>query len=149
MNSCLVGVDDVNERRLQASTANEETVNVSLLSQLLAVLLGDTATVQDTGLLGSLGGNLLLEPLAEGGVDFLCLLGGCDLAGTDGPGRMLVADHDEHRESSPDRFIGNNNLAPVLNLIRNSLELLCHNIDGITRLALLQTLTTAQNNTKP
>ena len=85
MNSCGVGVDDVDERRLQRSTANKETVNVGLLGELAAVLLVDGATVQDTGLLGSLGRDLLLEPLTEGGVDFLCLLGGCDLAGTDGP----------------------------------------------------------------
>jgi hypothetical protein len=52
--SCLVGVDNVNERRLQASTTDEETVNIGLLGEFLAVLLRDTATVQDTGLLGSL-----------------------------------------------------------------------------------------------
>jgi hypothetical protein len=54
-NSCLVAVNDVNEGRLQAGTTDKETVNVGLLSKLLAVLLGDTATVQDAGLLGSLG----------------------------------------------------------------------------------------------
>jgi hypothetical protein len=54
-NSCLIAVNDVNEGRLQAGTTDKETVNVGLLSKLLAVLLGDTATVQDAGLLGSLG----------------------------------------------------------------------------------------------
>lgn len=86
MNSCGVGVDDVDERRLQRSTANKETVNVGLLGELAAVLLVDGATVQDTGLLGSLGRDLLLQPLADGSVDLLGLLSGGDLAGTDGPG---------------------------------------------------------------
>ena len=85
MNSRRVGVDDVDERRLQRSTANKETVNIGLLSKLAAVLLVDTAAVQDTGLLRSLGRDLLLEPLADGGVDLLSLLGGRDLAGADGP----------------------------------------------------------------
>jgi hypothetical protein len=85
-NSCRVAVDDVDERRLQGSTTDEETVNVGLLSKLAAVLLGDTAAVQDTGLLGSLRRDLLLEPLADGGVDLLSLLSGGNLAGTNGPG---------------------------------------------------------------
>ena len=51
----MVSVDDVDKGRLQASTADEETVNVGLLGKLVAVLLRDTATVQDTGLLGGLG----------------------------------------------------------------------------------------------
>lgn len=86
MNSCGVGVDDVDERRLQRSTANKETVNVGLLGELAAVLLVDGATVQDTGLLGSLGRDLLLQPLADCSVDLLGLLSGGDLAGTDSPG---------------------------------------------------------------
>jgi hypothetical protein len=85
MHSCGLGVDDVDERRLQAGTADEETVNVGLLGKLLAVLLADAAAVQDTGLLSSIGGDLLLEPLAERSVDLLSLLSGGDLAGTNGP----------------------------------------------------------------
>ena len=83
---CRVGVDNVDERRLQRGTTDEETVNVGLLGEVAAVLLVDTAAVQDTGLLSSLGRDLLLQPLADSGVDLLSLLSGGDLAGTDGPG---------------------------------------------------------------
>ena len=82
---CRVGVDNVDERRLQRGTTDEETVNVGLLGEVAAVLLVDTAAVQDTGLLSSLGRDLLLQPLADGGVDLLSLLSGGDLAGTDSP----------------------------------------------------------------
>ena len=80
-----VGVDDVDERRLQRSTTDEETIDVGLLGELAAVLLVDTAAVQDTGLLSSLGRDLLLQPLADGSVDLLSLLSGSDLASTDSP----------------------------------------------------------------
>jgi hypothetical protein len=83
--SSLLAVDDVDECRLQASTADKEAVDVSLLRQFLAVLLRNTAAVQDARLLGSLVRDFLLEPLAEGLVDFLCLLRGRDLSGADGP----------------------------------------------------------------
>lgn len=50
----MVAVDNVDKRRLQAGTANKETVNIGLLGKLLAILLRDTSAVQDTGLLRSL-----------------------------------------------------------------------------------------------
>jgi hypothetical protein len=89
MYSCLVAVDDVNKRRLQASTADKESIDIGLLGQLAAVLLRHTATVQDARLLRSLARDFLLEPLADGLVDLLCLLCGCDLAGANGPGRHV------------------------------------------------------------
>lgn len=49
---------------------------------------------------------------------------------------------------SPDRFVGNNNLGPVLDLVRDSLELLCDHTDGLALLPLLEALTTAQNHTQ-
>lgn len=85
MHSCLVAVDDIHESRLQASSSNQEAIDVSLLRQLFAVLLSHTAAVQDAGLLGRLSRDLLLDPLADGFVDLLCLLGGRDLASADGP----------------------------------------------------------------
>lgn len=85
MNSCRVGVDDVDKRRLQGSTANKETVNVGLLGKLAAVLLVDAASVQDAGLLSSLGRDLLLEPLADRSVDLLSLLSGGNLSGANSP----------------------------------------------------------------
>jgi len=149
MDSCLLAVDNVNKCRLQASTADKETVNVSLLGQLLAVLLRDTATVQDTGLLRRLGRDFLLEPLAESGVDFLCLLGGSNLAGADGPDIHLVdIRHLFQIVHIPNGLVGNDNLAPVLDLVCNSLELLGNNVDCLTGLTLLEALAAAQNHTE-
>lgn len=71
--------------RLQAGTANEEAVNIRLLGELAAVLLADGATVDDTDLVLSLGGDGFAEPLADSGVDLLGLLGGGDLASADSP----------------------------------------------------------------
>jgi hypothetical protein len=85
MYSCLVAVDDIHKRRLQASTTDQEAVDIRLLRELTAVLLRHTAAVQDTGLLSSLAGNLLAEPLADRLVDFLCLLGRRNLASANGP----------------------------------------------------------------
>jgi hypothetical protein len=85
MHSSLVSIDNIHKRRLQASPTNKEPINVRLLSQLIAVLLRHTAAVQDTRLLRSLGRNFLREPLAQCLVNFLCLLGGRDFAGADGP----------------------------------------------------------------
>jgi hypothetical protein len=92
MFSSLVAVNDVDKRGLQTSTADKETIDISLLRQLLAVLLRNTAAVQDARLLGSLVRDFLLEPLAQGLVNFLCLLRGRDLAGADGPGTRQSRD---------------------------------------------------------
>jgi hypothetical protein len=75
--------------RLQAGTANKETVNVGLGSELTAVLLADRATVDDTNIISSFGRDGLAEPLADSGVDLLSLLSGSDLAGTDSPSETL------------------------------------------------------------
>ena len=50
--------------------------------------------------------------------------------------------------NAPDGLVSNDNLAPVLDLVRNSLELLGNNADGLARLTLLQALAAAQNHTK-
>lgn len=71
--------------RLQASTANEETIDVILFGQFTAVLLANATSVDDTGVVSDFGGDGLTEPLANGGVDFLGLSGGGDLASSDGP----------------------------------------------------------------
>lgn len=46
----------------------------------------------------------------------------------------------------PDGLVGNDNLAPVLDLLGNSLELLGDDLDGGAGLALLEALTAAQND---
>ena len=45
--------------------------------------------------------------------------------------------------NAPDGLVSNDNLAPVLDLVRNSLELLGNNADGLARLTLLQALAAA------
>jgi hypothetical protein len=52
------------------------------------------------------------------------------------------------RFNAPDGLVGNHNLAPVLDLVRDSLELLGDDLDGLASLTLLQTLTAAQNHAK-
>jgi hypothetical protein len=71
--------------RLQAGTANQETVNIGLSSELTAVLLADGATIDDANTLLSLSRDGLAKPLADLGVDFLGLFSGGDLSGTDSP----------------------------------------------------------------
>lgn len=131
---CLGAVDDVDKGRLQASTADEEAVNVGLLAELHAVLLADAAAVQDAGLVGGLGVDLLLEPLADGGVDLLGLLGGGDLAGADGP----------------DGLVGDDDLGPVgADLGLEGVELLGDDGDGLAGLALLERLAAAPDDAQP
>ena len=85
MNNVQIGTGLKLTGRLQAGTANQETVNIGLSSELAAVLLADGATVDDANALLGLGGDGLAEPLTDGGVDFLSLLSGSDLSGTDSP----------------------------------------------------------------
>lgn len=63
-------------------------------------------------------------------MDVLGLLGGGDLAGANGP----------------DGLVGDDDLAPVLDLVRDSLELLGDNVDGGAGLPLLEALTAAQDD---
>lgn len=109
--------------RLQAGTANKETVNIGLGSELTAVLLANGATVDDTDTSLGLSRDGLTEPLADGSVDLLGLLGGSDLAGTD----------------SPDGLVGDDNLGPLLlgELLGGSVQLAGDNIDGLVGLTLL------------
>jgi hypothetical protein len=72
--------------RLQAGSTNEESINIGLLRQLLAVLLIHASAIQDTGGLADLWGDLGSEELANGGMNVLSLLGCCNLACSNGPG---------------------------------------------------------------
>lgn len=85
-------------------------------------------------------------------MDFLCLLSGGNLAGSNGPMKKLertVIEGIRGMEvSSPDWLIGNNNLRPVLHLIGNGLELLCYDLNGLAALALLQALSNAKDDAK-
>lgn len=147
MRSRRVCVDNVDKRRLQRRTTNQEAVNVGLLGKLAAVLLVDAAAVQDARLLRRLGRDLLLQPLADRGVDFLRLLCGGDLAGANGPGvRVSQVEMQCANGDSPDGLVGDDNLAPVVDLVRNSLELLGDDVNSGAGLPLLEALAAAQNN---
>ena len=126
-------VDDIHEFRLERGTSDEETVNVGLLAELLAVLLADAAAVEDAGLVGDLLADLLGEPLADHGVDLLGLLGGGDLAGADGP----------------DGLVGDDDAAPVGDLGLEGGELAGDVLEGLSRLALLQGLAAAPDDAEP
>ena len=71
--------------RFQASTANQESINIWLLGQIAAVFLGNTSTVKDTSSLCGLRRDSRHEPLANFGMHFLSLLGGGDFAGSNSP----------------------------------------------------------------
>jgi hypothetical protein len=76
---------------LQAGTTNQESVDIRLLGKFLAVLCIHAATIQDTGLVCSFSRDGLLDPLANGGMNLLCLLGGSNLACTNGPEGRLAS----------------------------------------------------------
>lgn len=126
-----MAVDNIGESWFQRSTANQEAINVYLLAQVLAVLLRDTATVDDSGLLCNLLANLLLQPSSDSCMDLLGLLSGGNLAGTNGP----------------DGLVGDDNLRPVCHLFLDSLQLACDDLNGLVGLSLLKRFTTAEDNT--
>lgn len=116
--------------RLEGSTADQETVNVILLGELFAVLLADGAAVEDAGLVGGLLADVVLEPLADAGVDLLGLLLGGDLTGADGP----------------DGLVGDDDLGPVADLLLEGGKLGGDDLEGLAGLALLERLAAAPDD---
>jgi hypothetical protein len=131
-NSSRLGVNNVNKGGLQAGTSDEETINVLGLGELVAVLLTNTATVDDSSVVRGSLANLLFQVCADGGVHLLSLLSRGNLAGTNGP----------------DGLVGNDDLAPVLDLLGDGAELVGDDLDGLVGLSLLERLANAQNNTQ-
>ena len=115
---------------LERCSSNQEPIDIGLLAQVLAVLLTDATTIYDSGLLGNLLADLLLQPRPDSGMYFLCLLGAGHLPGSDGP----------------DGFVGNDNLGPVLDLFLDSPQLRSDDFDGFVALSLFQRLSTAEND---
>ena len=76
--------------RFQASTPNQESINIWLLGQITAVLLGDTSTVKDTSSLCSFRRDSRHEPLTNFGMHFLSLFGSGDFAGSNSP-RLFIS----------------------------------------------------------
>mmetsp|Transcript_22373 Transcript_22373/g.43855 ORF Transcript_22373/g.43855 Transcript_22373/m.43855 type:complete len:276 (+) Transcript_22373:365-1192(+) len=127
------GLADLDELGLERGTTNEEAVNVLLLDELVAVLFSDGATVEDTGLSSNLLRDVLLEPVAELGVDLLGLLGRGSLASANGPHGL----------------VGKNHVAPHGLLLEGgevTLHLLSDHRHGLTVLAVLELLTNAAND---
>lgn len=114
-------INNVNKLGLQRSTSDKESINVGLLGEFLAVLGVDGSTVENAGFVCCLGGDLFLEPLAEVGVDFLGLFGGCDFAGSDGP----------------DGLVGDDDLGPVFHDLCDGAELGGDDFEGLVGFALL------------
>ena len=76
--------------RFQASTANQESINIWLLGQIAAVLLGNTSTVKDTGSLCGFRRDSRHEPLTNFSMHFLSLVRGGDFAGSNSP-RLFIS----------------------------------------------------------
>ena len=116
--------------RLQASTTDQEAVNVLLLSKILAVLATDTATVEDAGLISNLVANVGPEPLADGLVHLLGLLNRGDLASANGP----------------DGLVGDDNFGPIINLGLDRSKLLLDYRNSLAGFTLLERLAAAPDD---
>eukprot|EP00740_Mantoniella_antarctica_P000006 CAMPEP_0181392774 /NCGR_PEP_ID=MMETSP1106-20121128/26781_1 /TAXON_ID=81844 /ORGANISM="Mantoniella antarctica, Strain SL-175" /LENGTH=168 /DNA_ID=CAMNT_0023513941 /DNA_START=169 /DNA_END=675 /DNA_ORIENTATION=+ len=99
-----------------------------MLGQRRAVALVDRAAVLDARRLGHLVADVVCQPLANGGVDVLHLVGGGHLARADGPDG-LVRDH--HLRPPAAVFL-------VIDLVRNRLQLREDDVQRVPLLALRQ-----------
>lgn len=97
----MFGIDDVNELRLEGSTAHKEAIHIRLACQLLAGCPRHRTPINDAGALSHCIRDVGLKPSPELFVYFLGLLRCCRLASTNGPHRL----------------IGQDNLAPILHVI--------------------------------
>ena len=118
--------------RLERSASNEEAINIRLLAQLATVLFIDTTSIKNASLVGDLVANILGQPLSGGLVYLLSLLSGGNFTGANGP----------------NRFVGNDDLAPVADLGLQGGELAAHNLDGLASLTLLERFAAAPNDAK-
>ena len=81
---------------LEGCATDEATVDVRLCKELLGIgWLAGTA-VKYGGVVSNLGTEHLGEKAADVGVDFLCLVSGSGLAGSDGPYRLVSDYHLGH-----------------------------------------------------
>lgn len=100
-----------------------------MFAKFCAVLLVDTASIKDPGLVGNLVTDTL-EPVTNGLVHLLSLLGGGNLASS----------------NSPDGLVSDDDLGPVADLGFECLKLLGHDIDRLASLTLLEALATAPDD---
>ena len=129
--SALFVVDNLTEVGLQSSAAYQTTVDVGLSEQLGSAGSRYTAAVLDAD---SLSSSLIID-LSDASTDscanFLSLLSGSNLTGTD----------------SPDRLVSDNSGSSLLsgNVQQSDLNLLTDEVDGNALLSLSQSLTTAND----
>lgn len=69
----LAGIDDVHELWLERGAANEETIDVGLLGQLLGIGGRHRATVLNAQTVGHILRDVLCQPLSQEGVHLLGL----------------------------------------------------------------------------
>lgn len=140
---------------LQASTTNEEPINIRLTSQALAVLCSDRPSVENTGGLSGIAlETSTSEPFSDLGVSALGLLwgGSSEGLGSNSPiiSRLNLAFHHGRRGivyDVPDWLISNNDVSPVLDTsINNGLQLPGVDLLGLSVPALIGALTNAKNN---
>merc|ERR1719238_1244976 len=91
-------VKDLRKVRLQRCTANEESIDVRLRDEIIAVGRRDAATILDAHLVGNAIPTLRTKEFANGCMCILGLLWCGDLASA----------------NSPDGLVRNHNLVPIL-----------------------------------
>lgn len=126
----LLRIDNIHKSGLQARTTDQETINIRLLSQLLAILVTHTSTIDDSRLLCRIGSQLLCNPLPNSLVHLLSLLRRCNFT----------------RSNRPDGLVGDNHFAPILDRVGYGFELSQYHIHGLVAFSLLQRLSTAEND---
>ena len=129
--SLLSGGDDGDKLGLQGGAADEEAVDVGLVSEVGGVLAVGAAAVQDPDGVGELA-ELGLEVVSDLAVDVL-RVGGC--------GRQAGAD-------CPDRLVRNDNVLPVVLLHRldHCGKLSLAHVEGAAGLLLVDGLADAENH---
>ena len=105
----------------QTCPTHEESINISFLGQLFAVLLAHTAAINNPRGFSCVFRNGIGKPFAYRGMDFLCLLRRGDFTSADGP----------------NGFIGDDDFGPVFGLLCDGLELGGHHFDGLIAFSLL------------
>ena len=108
--------------RFQTCPSDEESINISLLRQLLAILLAHAAPIDDPCGLRCFFRNSLSQPFPNLSMDFLCLLSGGHFPGANGPDGLICDD----------------NLGPIFRLFRDGFELRGHHLDGLVAFPLLR-----------
>mmetsp|Transcript_485 Transcript_485/g.961 ORF Transcript_485/g.961 Transcript_485/m.961 type:complete len:376 (+) Transcript_485:919-2046(+) len=110
-------VGNIDELGLEGSTTDKETVNVGLRGEGGGVTAIDGTTVDDADGVGYISRDVVLDPVTDGSMHLLGLLGGGNITSTD----------------SPDGLVGDHEAAPVLHLVGVGSELLDDELDGLSR----------------